>query len=231
MSLDLTARLSWINWANLGINPIFEKNFTAKLNRTNKLLLMKARLSDETKPITFQRDCSETIESQIGNGSDAMNAAHISDIKNQIGNLNDPYQFQNDCNTSLCFIKEANSKTHYDNFATTQLSPNHREGHSIDLARNTKHIDGGVHQKAFNYTSCSCDSGIVQQSGVTSLESSQPVLYSQNLMLQSERHETIPICNQNMIEIDIRTHAVAPSSQAQMNSTGLAPYGPIYSNT
>lgn len=46
-SSDLTARLSWINWSNLGINPVFEKNFTAKLNRTNKMLLLKARTGNE----------------------------------------------------------------------------------------------------------------------------------------------------------------------------------------
>lgn len=40
---DLTARLSWINWNNLGINPVFRRSFAAKLNRTNKMLLLKAR--------------------------------------------------------------------------------------------------------------------------------------------------------------------------------------------
>lgn len=44
---DLSARLSWINWNNLGINPVFGRNFSAKLNRTNKILLLKARSDSE----------------------------------------------------------------------------------------------------------------------------------------------------------------------------------------
>lgn len=39
---DLNARLSWINWAKLGINPVFNRSFTEKLNRTNKMLMLKA---------------------------------------------------------------------------------------------------------------------------------------------------------------------------------------------
>lgn len=45
---DLTARLSWINWNNLGINPVFRRSFAAKLNRTNKMLLLRARTSNNT---------------------------------------------------------------------------------------------------------------------------------------------------------------------------------------
>lgn len=50
-NIDLTARLSWINWNNLGINPVFRRSFAAKLNRTNKMLLLRARTSNNNNSI------------------------------------------------------------------------------------------------------------------------------------------------------------------------------------
>lgn len=86
---DLTARLSWINWNNLGINPVFRRSFAAKLNRTNKMLLLRARANNNStsaaadsngpnginrRPAVVQQNSTNTLE---GNKLTPLNSSSL----------------------------------------------------------------------------------------------------------------------------------------------------------
>lgn len=94
MRTDLTARLSWINWANLGINPVFRRSFAAKLNRTNKMLLLKARSansSSSTNPSTNKNEMAGQTQSYSATHAAARNEmATIKGTNN--GNVMDQQQ-------------------------------------------------------------------------------------------------------------------------------------------